>query len=101
MYAVVRTGGKQYKLAVDDIVRVEKLPGEKGDTVELNDVLMIADDSGIKTGADVENAKVTGQIVVQDRAGKIIVFKKWRRKDAKKKQGHRQAFTELKITGIA
>lgn len=100
MYAVVRTGGKQYKVAVNDVLRVEKLAGEKGDTVELADVLMVAGDDGIKTGEAVAGTKVTGTIVVQDRARKVLVFKKKRRKNYRRKQGHRQHFTELRITGI-
>lgn len=101
MYAVIRTGGKQYKVAVDDVLRVEKLPGEKGDTVELTDVLMVAGEEGVKTGEAAAQAKVTAAILAQDRAKKVLVFKKKRRKNYRRKQGHRQYYTELRITGIA
>ncbi|MBF0124531.1 MAG: 50S ribosomal protein L21 [Magnetococcales bacterium] len=106
MYAVVRTGGKQYRVAVNDCVRVEQLPGEKGDTVELKDVLMVANDVGvegtatIQAGTAVAERVVTAQIVRQLRDRKIIVFKKRRRVNYRRKQGHRQNLTELRITAI-
>lgn len=100
MYAVIRSGGKQYKVAVDDILRVESIPGDKGDAVELTDVLMVADEAGLKTGDAVSGARVTGTIVNQGRAKKVVVFKKKRRKNYRRTQGHRQAFTELKVTAI-
>ncbi|MBF0160049.1 MAG: 50S ribosomal protein L21 [Magnetococcales bacterium] len=106
MYAVVRTGGKQYRVAVNDCVRVEQLPGEKGDTVELRDVLMVANDAtadgaaAIQTGSAVAQRVVTAQIVQQLRDRKIIVFKKRRRVNYRRKQGHRQNLTELRITAI-
>ncbi|MBF0368053.1 MAG: 50S ribosomal protein L21 [Magnetococcales bacterium] len=100
MYAVVRTGGKQYKVAVNDRLRVEQLPGSKGDAVELDDVLLISGDEGLKTGEALSSSKVTGTIIDQIRAPKILVFKKMRRKKYRRTQGHRQNLTELKITGI-
>ncbi|MBF0426405.1 MAG: 50S ribosomal protein L21 [Magnetococcales bacterium] len=100
MIAVVRTGGKQYKVAIDDIVRVERLPGEKGESVALTDVLLVTDEGGIKTGAAVEGVKVTGRILQQLRDKKILVFKRRRRKNYRRKQGHRQNLTELQITAI-
>jgi large subunit ribosomal protein L21 len=101
MYAVIRTGGKQYKVAVDENVQVERLPGEKGDVVELNDVLLLSDDSGdLKTGAAAAGAKVTAKIVRQFRDEKIIVFKKRRRTNYRRKQGHRQDLTELRVVAI-
>ncbi len=100
MYAVVRTGGKQYKVAVDDILRVESLSGEKGDEVTLDDVVMLSDDGGIKTGKDLDAAQVKGTIVSQFRDKKILVFKKNRRKNYRRTSGHRQSLTELKITAI-
>ncbi|MEO5329854.1 MAG: 50S ribosomal protein L21 [Magnetococcus sp. THC-1_WYH] len=100
MYAIVRTGGKQYRVAVNDILRVELLPGAKGDEVILNDVVMLSDDQGPKTGAEVTAASVTGRIMQQVRSKKVLVFKKRRRKNYRRHQGHRQDLTELKITAI-
>lgn len=100
MYAVVRTGGKQYKVAVNDLIRVETLPGEQGDAVALQDVLLIDGDGGIKVGGAIAGAQVEGVIVRQMREKKILVFKKQRRKNYRRRQGHRQNLTELKITAI-
>lgn len=101
MYAIVRTGGKQYQVACGDILRVEKLVGNVGDTVDLNDVLMIVEGEEVKVGQpQLENAKVVAKITEQDRAKKIIVFKKKRRKGYRLRQGHRQSFTGLKIEEI-
>ena len=100
MYAVIATGGKQYKVSEGDVVRVEKLEGEVGSKVEIKDVLMIGGDTP-KIGTPlVEKATVSVEIVEQDRAKKILVFKKKRRKGYKKLQGHRQAYTALKINKI-
>ena len=101
MYAIVRTGGKQYQVACGDQLRVEKLNGNVGDIVELNDVLMIADEGNVTIGQPlVENAKVTAIIAEQGRAKKIIVFKKKRRKGYRLKNGHRQSYTAIKINEI-
>jgi large subunit ribosomal protein L21 len=100
MYAVIKTGGKQYRVSQGDKVRVEKLPGNVGDTVTLSDVLMLGGDS-IKIGTPlVAGAKVEAKITAQDRDKKIIVFKFRRRKNYRRKNGHRQPFTALEITGI-
>jgi len=100
-YAVVRTGGKQYRVAEGDVVRIEKLTGEVGEKVTLGDVLFVGNDGEVKIGAPlVANAKVTGEIVDQLRAKKIRVFKKKRRKSYSRQQGHRQYQTALKITAI-
>jgi large subunit ribosomal protein L21 len=100
-YAVVRTGGKQYRVCEGDIVKVEKLAGEIGDRVTLGDVLFIGGNDEVKIGVPlVENAKVTGEIVSQVKAKKILVFKKKRRKSYSRQRGHRQQQTALKITGI-
>jgi large subunit ribosomal protein L21 len=100
MYAVIKTGGKQYRVAQGDKVRVEKLPGSVGDTITLSDVLLVSGDA-IKIGRPlVAGAKVEAKIVAQDRAKKIIVFKFRRRKNYRRKNGHRQPFTALEITGI-
>lgn len=100
MYAVVRTGGKQYKVAVNDVVRVEKLPGEEGDSVQVGEVLLLSVDGQIKTGSDAASGQVTGTILRQFKDKKILVFKKKRRKNYRRYQGHRQPLTELRITGI-
>lgn len=102
MYAIVRTGGKQYQVACGDQVRVEKLEGNVGDSIDLVDVLMVADGEDVKVGQPVlENAKVTAKIAEQGRGRKVIVFKKKRRKGYRLKQGHRQAYTALKIEEIS
>jgi large subunit ribosomal protein L21 len=100
MYAVVETGGKQYRVSAGDVVRVEKLAGEPGDTVELGRVLALSGDEGLRTGADVAGAKVTGTIQVQDRGPKTIVFKFKRKKQYKRTIGHRQAYTAIKVDEI-
>lgn len=100
MYAVVRTGGKQYKVTVNDILRVENLPGVKGDEVVLDDVVMLSGAEGPLTGAEVTAIRVTGKIMQQVRTKKVLVFKKRRRKNYRRKKGHRQDMTELKITSI-
>ena len=101
MYAIVRTGGKQYQVAPGERLRVEKLAGEVGDMVELDDVLLVADGAEIKVGRPaVEGARVTARIVEQDKAKKILVFKKKRRKGYRLKNGHRQPYTALEIKEI-
>mgnify|MGYP001025962368 CR=1 FL=1 len=102
MYAVISTGGKQYQVAEGERVRVEKLSGGVGDTVEINDVLLVVNDEDVKIGQPtVEGAKVTAKIVEQGKAKKVLVFKKKRRKGYRRKQGHRQPFTALEIQGIS
>ena len=101
MYAVVRTGGKQYRLGVGDSVKVEKLPDEVGNIVELSQILMVSDGSEVKVGTPlVAGASVKAEIVGHGRDKKIIVFKMKRRKKYRRTQGHRQAFTQLKVTEI-
>jgi len=100
-YAVIRTGGKQYRVSEGDVVKIEKLAGAVGDKITLEDILFVGGDGEAKIGAPlVANAKVTGEIVGQMRAKKVIVFKKKRRKSYSRQQGHRQYQTALKITGI-
>ena len=99
MYAIIDNGNKQYKVAEGDVVRVEKLAAAEGETVSFK-VLMVADENGIKTGAEVESAKVTATVVKQDKAKKIIVFKYKAKKNERKKQGHRQPFTAVKVEKI-
>ncbi|MCH8684541.1 50S ribosomal protein L21 [Pedomonas mirosovicensis] len=97
MYAVVRTGGKQYRVAANDQITVEKLAGEAGATVTLSDVLMVGEGADVKPGSGVT---VTAEIVDQTKGDKVIVFKKRRRHNYRRKQGHRQQLTVLKITAI-
>jgi large subunit ribosomal protein L21 len=102
MYAIVRTGGKQYQVAQGDQLRVETLAGAVGETVELSDVLLVADGEDIKIGQpQVEGAKVTATIVEQGKAKKVLVYKKKRRKGYEVKNGHRQQYTALRIEGIS
>ncbi len=101
MYAVIKTGGKQYKVSPGDIIRVEKLPGDPGQEIELNEVLLVGDGNQVKIGQPlVEGAKVIATIVDQGRSRKIIIFKKKRRKNYRRKRGHRQYYTELQIKEI-
>ncbi len=100
MYAVVKTGGKQYRVQEGDVIRVEKLPGDVGSSIDLTEVLMLGGDKVVVGKPMVEGATVTAQITGQDRAKKIIIFKMRRRKGYRRKAGHRQPFTELKITGV-
>ena len=101
MYAIIRTGGKQFKISPGDTIKVEKISGEKGDTVEMKEVLFYAEGENVLTGQPVlPNVKVVGEILGQHRAKKVIVFKKKRRKGYSKKTGHRQSFTSLKIKEI-
>ena len=99
MYAIIENGNKQYKVAEGDIVKVEKLAVEEGATVSFA-VLMVSDENGIKTGSEVANAKVTATVLKQDKAKKIIVFKYKAKKNERKKQGHRQPFTAVKVEKI-
>ena len=101
-YAIIRTGGKQYQVSAGTLVRVEKISGNVGDTVELKEVLAVIDDDNAKIGQPtVEGAVVTATIVEQDKAKKVLVFKKKRRKGYRVKTGHRQMFTALKISDIS
>ena len=101
MFAVIRTGGKQYKVAKDDVISVEKLPGEPGAAIELGEVLMIGEGAEVTSGTPLRaGASVATIVVKQTRAPKIIVFKKQRRKNYRRKKGHRQYQTVLRITGI-
>lgn len=101
MYAIIQTGGKQYRVSPGDVLRVEYLPGERGDKVVLDQVLMVNDDQDLRIGQPLlENASVRTQILRQGKAKKIVVFKKKRRKNYRRKQGHRQLFTALQIQEI-
>jgi len=102
MYAVVSTGGKQYKLAQGDVCRVEKLDAEEGATVELDKVLMIADGDNINIGTPhVDGAKVTATVKAHGRGKKVEIMKFRRRKHHQKRTGHRQYYTDIEVTGIS
>ncbi len=102
MYAVIRTGGKQYRVAKDDVIFVEKLAAEPGSSVTLDEVLMVGDEGKeAQAGAPlVSGASVTAQVLEQKLDDKVLVFKKKRRHNYRRKRGHRQALTVLRITGI-
>ena len=100
MYAVIATGGKQYKVSEGDILSIEKIAGEKGEAVTFDQVLAISDEGSIKVGGDVASAKVTGTVLEQGRAKKVIVYKYKPKKGYHKKNGHRQQFTKVKIDSI-
>jgi large subunit ribosomal protein L21 len=100
-YAVIRTGGKQYRVAEGDVVKIERLSGEVGDKITLGDVLLIGGNGELKIGTPVlSGAQVTGEILNQGKAKKILVFKKKRRKGYSRQRGHRQQQTTLRITAI-
>ena len=99
MYAIVENGNKQYKAEVGQTVKFEKLAGAVGDKVELN-VLMVSDENGIKVGSDCQSFKAVGEVLKQDKMKKILVFKYKAKKQERKKQGHRQPFTAVKIESI-
>jgi large subunit ribosomal protein L21 len=101
VYAIIRTGGKQFKISPGDTIKVEKLPGVKGDSVEMAEVLFFAEGENVLTGRPLlSNVKVVGEILGQHRAKKVIIYKTKRRKGYDKKTGHRQSFTSLKIKEI-
>ena len=101
MFAVIRTGGKQYRVAPNDIIEVEKIAGRPGDIVELAEVILLGGEGGPKTGSPtIAGALVAAEVIEQKRADKIVVFKKKRRKNYRRKKGHRQALTALRITEI-
>ena len=100
-YAVVRTGGKQYRVAPGEVIQVERLVGEPGTEIELTDVLLTATDGKVQVGAPtIAGARVKVQVLKQGRAKKILVFKKKRRKNYRRRQGHRQHLTTVRVTGI-
>ncbi len=101
MFAVIRTGGKQYRVAPDQVIKVEKLEGEAGQTITFTDVLAVGGDTGTTFGAPVvANASVSATVIAQDRLDKVIIFKKRRRQNSRRKNGHRQHVTVLRIDGI-
>jgi large subunit ribosomal protein L21 len=101
MYAVIKTGGKQYRVAPSDVIEVEKLAGAAGDSIAFAEVLMVGGDSGVTVGGPVvSGATVAGEIVGQTRGDRILVFKKRRRQNSKRSRGHRQDLTMVRITEI-
>lgn len=101
MYAVLKTGGKQYRVSEGDVIFVEKLVGDVDSTIELTEVLAVTGEDGLTIGSPVvEGAKVVCKVLAQDKAKKIIVFKYKAKKDYRRKQGHRQPYTKLKIEQI-
>jgi large subunit ribosomal protein L21 len=101
MFAVIKTGGKQYRVAADETITIMSLAGEPGESVTFGEVLMLTGDDSTQLGAPfVEGASVAGTIVEHKRGPKVIAFKKRRRKNSKRKRGHRQDLTVIKITGI-
>ena len=101
MYAVIKTGGKQYRVSVGEILNFEKIEGNKGDVISFDQVLMVSDDTDVKIGTPiVDGAKVVGEIVRQTKGPKVTVFKMKRRKGYRKKTGHRQKLTSLRIKEI-
>lgn len=101
MYAVIKTGGKQYRVGAGEILRVEKLAGEVGATLVLDQVLLVKNEAGLKIGTPtLDGAKVQATIMEQDKASKILVFKYKRRKRYRKMQGHRQPYTAIRIDSI-
>jgi len=102
MYAVIETGGKQYRVSEGDVVRVENLPNSVGEQVSISEVHLVADGKKVKVGhPTVDGASVTGTVVEEGRGRKVIAFKKKRRKGYKRKIGHRQGFTALRIDKIS
>lgn len=100
-YAIIKTGGKQYRVSQGETLRVEKLPGDVGAKVEFNEILLVGGEKVVVGKPTVAGAKVVASIVAQDRAKKIIVFKMRRRKNYRRKNGHRQPYTELRIESVS
>lgn len=101
MYAIIKTGGKQYKVSEGDILNVDKLSKEAKETIEFTEVLAVNDGKALTAGESVANAKVTAEVIVEGRDKKVISYKKLRRKDSKLKRGFRRSFTRVRITKIA
>jgi len=100
MYAIIATGGKQYKVSEGDLVKIEKLDVEAGDSVTFDDVLAVSTDDGVKAGKDVSGASVTASVVKNDKFKKVIVYKYKSKTGYHKKNGHRQQYTQVKIEKI-
>lgn len=100
MYAVVETGGKQYRVSPGDIVRIEKIDKPVGEKIELDKVLLVHGDDKLSVGETLKDAKVIGEVAAQGRERKVLIFKKKRRKGYQRTKGHRQYYTSVKITEI-
>ena len=101
MYAVIKTGGKQYRVSANDVLEIERLPGDAGGKLEFLEVLMVGQGDSVKVGKPlVAGAKVLAELVEQSRGPKVIAFKKRRRKNSRRKKGHRQDLTTVRITDI-
>jgi large subunit ribosomal protein L21 len=101
-YAVIKTGGKQYRVAKDDVIEIERTGADAGATIDFKDILLVGGDAGTKVGTPiVAGAKVTGEVVEMTRGPKVIAFKKRRRKNSRRKRGHRQDLMTVKITAIS
>ena len=100
MYAIIATGGKQYKVSEGDVINVERLAVEAGETVTFDQVLMVSDNGSVKAGADAAGATVTASVVKEGRAKKVIVYRYKRKSGYHKKNGHRQSYTQVKIESI-
>jgi len=100
MFAVIKTGGKQYRVAAEDVITIERIAGEPGDIVGVGEVLMLGGDSIVVGTPLVSGATVAGEVVRQSRGSKVIAFKKRRRQNSRRKRGHRQEFTVIRITEI-
>jgi large subunit ribosomal protein L21 len=102
MFAVIKTGGKQYRVAAQDVITIQKLEAQPGETVTFGEVLMVTRDGSTDVGAPtIAGASVSGEVVRQTRGDKVIAFKKRRRQNSRRKRGHRQDFTVVRITDIA
>ena len=100
MYAVIRSGGKQYKVTPGQTIRLEKVAGDTGATVKLGNVLLVEDGGNLKTGAELANATIEATVLESDRSKKVIVFKKKAKKQYRRTRGHRQDFTAVRIDKI-
>lgn len=100
MYAVIKTGGKQYRVALGDVIRVERLPVAAGETVDLEQILLIKDEKEVRVGTPTLSESVTATVKGHGRGDKVNIFKMRRRKNSRRRAGHRQDYTELEVTGI-
>ncbi|MBI3900138.1 MAG: 50S ribosomal protein L21 [Gammaproteobacteria bacterium] len=101
MYAVIETGGKQYRVAPGDVIRVEKLEVAAGDSIDLDRILLVADEQGARLGGELAGLTVTATVRAHGRGEKVRIFKMRRRKNYRRSAGHRQSYTELEITKVA
>ncbi len=101
MFAVIRTGGKQYKVAKDDVISIERLDGDAGAKITFGEVMMLGGDSPKHGAPLISGASVTAEVIEQGKGEKVVAFKKRRRKDTHRKRGHRQHFTKVKIVSIS